>query len=328
MTLPPVAAPLAQLVERSRRLGADRSLVVHGGGNTSAKGTVTDDDGNDQDVMWIKASGLDLRTADESGYPGLRLRQLLEMRGRAEMPDEEMTEQLRLALLDENARRPSIETLMHAFLPYRHVDHVHADAVCALTNHKDGRRVVSEALGENWGYVDWMRTGFPLSGVVGELADRDGVVLAHHGLITWADDSDECYARTLAAVERAREFVAAHRIAPGPPPRHDEVPDDELSRLLLALRGALGSGRPRVLRVDRGLRAIADRPDLPALVAAGVSSADHMLRIKPRALALSGAAPEAAVAAVAGYALEYNEYVERNRPCFPRGSDRTTPFPG
>ena len=312
-------APRADLVERSRRLGADRSLVVHGGGNTSAKGVLVDAEGVEQDVMWVKASGFDLRVADESGYPAVRLEPLRALRGRQEMSDEEMTELLRLALVEDTANRPSIETLMHAFLPFRHVDHVHADAICALTNHKDGPRIVREALGENWGYVDWMRTGFPLSAVVAELESCDGVVLAHHGLITWADDSDECYARTLAAVARAEEFVNEHRILAGPGPQHDDVPDEELSRLLPALRGALGVHRPRVLRVDRGLRGIADRPDLAVLVDAGVSSADHMLRIKPRVLALAGPDPDDAVRAVSDYVDSYAAYVDRNIDLLPEG---------
>ncbi len=327
MSNPSPAAPLAQLVARSRRLGADRSLVVFGGGNTSAKGTAPDAAGVDREVMWVKASGFDMRTADETGYPAVLMDRLLELRAERVMSDEEMTERLRLALLDENANRPSIETLMHAFLPFRHVDHVHADAICALTNHKDGRRIVREALGENWGYVDWMRTGFPLSAVVGGLAECEGVVLAHHGLITWADDSDECYERTLATVARAADFVAEHRIAAGPPPRHDDIPDDELARLLVTLRGTLSATRPRVLRVERGLREIADRPDLDVLVDAGVSSADHMLRIKPRALALAGAEPAAAVAAVGQYCDDYRAYVTRNKDLLPSGFGPHDPEP-
>jgi rhamnulose-1-phosphate aldolase/alcohol dehydrogenase len=322
-----IMSSLTKLVERSRRLGADQSLVVYGGGNTSAKGTMVGAHGEAEDVMWVKASGYDMRTAGEEGYPAVRLAPLLGLRGRAEMSDDEMTEFLREALLEDGAGRPSIETLMHAFLPFRHVDHVHADAICALTNHKDGRRVVREALGPNWGYVDWLRTGFPLSAIVAELADREGVVLAHHGLITWADDSDECLARTLDAVSRATSFVDDHRIAPGPAPRHEDIPDDELRRLLLALRGALGRTRPRVLRVDTGLRRLADRADVAHLVAAGVSSADHMLRITPRVLALPGSDPAAAVAAVEDYEVEYRAYVERNLELLPSGFEPHEPTP-
>jgi NAD(P)-dependent dehydrogenase (short-subunit alcohol dehydrogenase family) len=164
-----------------------------------------------------------------------------------------------------------------------------------------------------------MRTGFPLSAVVAELANCDGVVLAHHGLITWADNSDACLARTLDAVARAKAFVDEHRIEAGPAPRHDDLPDDESRRLLLALRGAVGGSRPRVLHVHEALRPLADRPDVAVLVSAGVSSADHMLHIKPRVLALTDPSPGGSIAAVERYEHEYRTYVERNIDLLPEG---------
>lgn len=319
--------PLEQLVERSRRIGSDQSLVVYGGGNTSAKGTMTDASGRTQEAMWVKASGFDMRDAGPEGYPAVLLKPLLELRGMTEMADEEMTDRLRLALVDGNSARPSIETLMHAFLPYSHVDHVHADSICALTNHADGPRVVAEALGPNWGYVDWMRTGFPLSSVVAGLADCDGVVLAHHGLITWADDSATCLAKTLDTVARATEYVEKNAIVRGPAPRHDDIPDDDLSRLLLSLRGAMGARRRVVLRVDTTFRQIADRPDVADLAAAGVSSADHMLRIKPRALVLQGSDSASAIASVKQYEADYHAYVDRNIDLLPAGYEPHDPAP-
>ena len=326
-----VATPLAELIDRSRLLGADPSLVIHGGGNTSAKGAVPGPAGVERPVMWVKASGSDMRVADAADFPAVYLDDLLPLQVVEEMSDEEMTDLLARALVADGARRPSIETLMHAFLPYRHIDHVHADAILTLTNHREGRRAVREALGDRWAYVDWLRTGFPLSAVVSELADYEGVVLAHHGLITWADESDACRERTLDTVARARAYVDAERIASGAAaaatPVHDDIPDDELRRLLIALRGRLGRDQARVLRVDRGLRPIADRPDLGVLVSAGVASADHMLRIKPRVLALPGADPAACVAAVDEYADEYAAYVARNVDLMPAGFTSHEPLP-
>ncbi len=320
-------AVLDELVVRSRRLGADPSLVVHGGGNTSAKGVLADAAGRPVPVLWIKASGADLRTADPVQFPALRRDALAAMRAIEDLSDEEMTDLLARALVDPSAPRPSIETLMHAFVPARHVDHVHADAICALTNHAKGRQAVAEALGDRWAYVDWMRSGFPLSKVVADLGDCDGVVLAHHGLITWADTSEECYAATIAAVARADAYVAAQGLPPGPPARHDDVPDDELRDLLLRLRGRLNrGGRHRVLRVHRRLRSIADRADLPAVAAAGVASADHMLRIRPRSLVLSSAADDVD-SAVDRFEAASTDYVRRNQAVMPAGYRAHDPAP-
>lgn len=320
-----MTTPLEQLVERSRLIGDDPSLVVYGGGNTSAKGTVIDHLGREQRVMWVKGSGADMRGSATSDYPALRLEDLLPLRARGEMSDEEMTDLVSRALLDPSARRPSIETLLHAFLPFAHIDHVHADAVCALTNHADGQRVTREALGDGFAYVDWMRPGFALSRIVGDLEHYEGVVLAHHGLVTWAETSEECLQRTRRAVEVAADFVSAHRIPAGPVPRHDDLDDDELARLLLRLRGSLSRTGRRILRVDERLRAVADHASLESIVDGGVSSADHMLRIKPRSLAVTSV--EQVGALVERYAADYEAYVARHAADLPAGFSGHDPMP-
>ena len=316
---------LHELVERSNRIGADPSLVVYGGGNTSAKETIVDHLGREQQVMWVKGSGADMRGSTDSDYPGLRLAELVALRERESMSDEEMTDLVTRALLDPSSRRPSIETLLHAFLPFRHIDHVHADAICALTNHAEGRKVTMEALGGGFAYVDWLRPGFELSAVVGDLAEYEGVVLAHHGLVTWADNSRDCYQRTVDVVERARAFVEANAIAGGPPPRHDDMPDDEVRRLLLHLRGAVGQTGHRVLRVDGRLREVADHPQAADIVAGGVSSADHMLRIKPRSVLVDGV--DSVRSAIENYRDEYLAYVDRNAELMPAGFGAHDPMP-
>ncbi len=320
-----MTTPLEQLVTRSNEIGDDPSLVVYGGGNTSAKGVLVDHLGREQRVMWVKGSGADMRGSTASDYPALRLDDLLPLLDRDEMTDEEMTDLVARALLDPGARRPSIETLLHAFLPYTHIDHVHADAICALTNHADGPRIVAEALGDGFAYVDWMRPGFTLSKVVSELGDREGVVLAHHGLITWGESSAECLQRTEAAVGTARAYLEALPLRGEAPAQVVDMPDDEIERLMLRLRGALSRTGRRVLRVDRRLRAVADHPMLPEIVAGGVSSADHMLRIKPRSAITTSA--ESAADDVDAYATEYAVYVERNIDAMPDGFGMHDPMP-
>ncbi|OGO57454.1 MAG: hypothetical protein A2Z32_02365 [Chloroflexi bacterium RBG_16_69_14] len=307
------ADPLGSLVSRSRAIGADPTLVVVGGGNTSAKGDLTDHLGRVRRAIWVKASGADMAVAEAPAFPALWIEELLPLRARDGLSDDEMIRLVRSSMVDPSGPRPSIETLLHAFLPYAHVDHVHADAICALTNHEQSREAVREALGERFAYVDWLRPGFALARIVGDLADYDGVVLAHHGLVTWAEDSDACLRRTLDAVAAAATYLRGRATA-SPPVAVPDLPDDELEALLLHLRGLLSRTRPRVLRVEPRLRAVADHPAVATILAGGVASADQMLWIKPRSVFLATPAdPDAVAAAVEANEAAYTAYYAANR---------------
>jgi rhamnose utilization protein RhaD (predicted bifunctional aldolase and dehydrogenase)/NAD(P)-dependent dehydrogenase (short-subunit alcohol dehydrogenase family) len=251
------------LVERSQRIGADPALVLHGGGNTSTKGI---EDG--VRVLWVKGSGSDLATCEASDFAALRLDDLLALRERDAMSDEEMVAAVRRAMLDPDAPRPSIETLLHAWLPAADVDHVHADAICALANAPDPQAAVHDALGGDIAVVDYLRPGFELSKRVAECADARAIVLAHHGLVTWGDDS---YALTRELVDRAAAYVGLGPV--------EVVPRGAAS--LVALRGKVSKERRQVLAVDAAQQAIADRDDA-AEIAAMRSTPDHMLRIGAR----------------------------------------------
>jgi rhamnose utilization protein RhaD (predicted bifunctional aldolase and dehydrogenase)/NAD(P)-dependent dehydrogenase (short-subunit alcohol dehydrogenase family) len=251
------------LVERSRRIGADPALVLHGGGNTSSKGLV---DG--VRVLWIKGSGSDLATCEAGDFAALQLDDLLALRERDAMSDEEMVAAVRRAMLDPDAPRPSIETLLHAWLPATDVDHVHADAICALANAPDPHAAVHDALGGDIAVVDYLRPGFALSKRVADCADARAIVLAHHGLVTWGDDS--C-ALTRELVDRAAAYVG---LAPVEVVRGGAA-------TLVALRGKVSKQQRQVLAVDAAQRAIADRDDAGE-IAAMRSTPDHMLRIGAR----------------------------------------------
>ncbi len=333
MTAPGAAlpAPLAALVARSRAIGADATLVVNGGGNTSAKGDAVDHLGRTRRALWVKASGGDLATGDERIYPALWIDELEPLRGFARLDDADMVRLVRRALVDPTAPRPSIETLLHAFLPATHVDHVHADAICALTNQPHGRDVVREALGDRWAYVDWLRPGFDLARQVADLAGHDGVVLAHHGLVTWDDDPDRCLVRTRAAVAAADLYLASRTASPSASPSASPVADlggDDLDTLLLRVRGALSKTGRRVLLVDERLRAIADREDRAEIAAAGVPTGDHMLWVKPWPVVLDAPRDPAAVAAaVDAYEQRYAAYYEAHRPLLEGDIPMRDPLP-
>lgn len=320
---------LAELIDRSRRLGADRSLVVFGGGNTSTKAMIVDHLGREQRVMWVKGSGSDLVSVQPNDFPALRLEDIDPLKQFDELDDDEMVNLVSRAIVDPASKRPSIETLLHGFLPFPHIDHVHADAICTLTNHAGGRDTVREALGDGFAYVDWIRPGFRLSKLVSGLADYEGVVLAQHGLITWADTSEACYERTTSVVDQARQFVEANKLQHAAAPvACPDLPADELHDLMLQLRGRLSKSKPTTLRVDTRLREIADRPDLDEIVEAGSASADHMLRMRLFSCALADPADDRAVdEAIDQYVSRYEQLVADHLDQMPPGGVPHDPHP-
>lgn len=306
--------PLHDLVARSQKIGADQSMVVYGGGNTSSKGEIKDHLGRLKKVLWVKGSGADMQYAIDRDYPALYLEELLALRDFDALDDDTMVNYVTRALVDLTSRRPSIETLLHGFLPAKHIDHVHADAICALTNHPQGEKAVREALGEEFAYVDWIRPGFNLSKIVGGLADYAGVVLAHHGLVVWDEDSDRCYQKTLDTVALADKYLDSLNKRPKANFQHQELPDEELKDLLLRLRGTIG--KKQLLRTDSRLAEIAARPDLKKIVALGSSSADHMLRIRPKSATIT---LDDAETGIKEFRENYAAYFEANKSLLSAG---------
>lgn len=318
----PGNSDLEKLVNRSRMLGADKTLVVHGGGNTSTKTRERDHLGRERDVLRVKGSGTDLKTIGADGFPGLYLDELLPLREREAMSDEEMVAYLAHCMVEPGSRNPSIETLLHAFLPARHVDHTHADAICVLTNTPEGQRHIRAALGDDVAIVPYSRPGFGLSRDVAQLADASAVVLAWHGLVTWGDTHEESYQRTIDLVRRAEAYLAQF---PAPEPKvRDDLSDDEVEALLLELRGLLSRDGRRVLHVDRSQRAIADRDDVD-VVAAWRGTPDHMLRIGTKSLALHDL--NRVAEEVAAFEEDYRGYVARHQHLLPPGLKPMTSLP-
>jgi rhamnulose-1-phosphate aldolase/alcohol dehydrogenase len=285
--------PLDLLVYRSRLIGADPRLVVWGGGNTSTKTVEQDHLGRERQVLRIKGSGTDLKSIGPNGFPGIFIDEVLPLRDREDMTDEEMVTYLEHCLVDPRGIRPSIETLLHAFLPAKHIDHTHADAIVTLTNTANGRDVVRAALGDQVAWIPWRRPGFQLAKQVAELAAAEAVVLEKHGLVTWGETAEESFSCTTDLVRRAETWLQ-QRCNPsaGDPPTSQ--PNLDISTLLLKLRGRLGH---RILRVwSAGLyRAISDREDIREVALAGPATADHVLRIRPWSCVIDRENPIAAI---------------------------------
>ena len=333
---------LGGLVYRSNLLGADRALANQGGGNTSAKGIVTDHAGRETRVLWVKGSGTDLATIAAAGFAALRLDEILPLRERAAMEDAEMVDYLLRSALRPNQPRPSIETLLHAFVPKPHVDHTHPDAIIALTSSPDGRRLAEEAFGEEAVWLDYERPGFAMSRRIAELLDQNpsarAVLLEKHGLVTWGETGEESYRATLEFVARAAEAIqraaaagfglGGERVAP----RGDAEAEELLAAALPAFRGALlADADGVVLEVDRSPAAVAfaSSARAPEVSQAGAPCPDHLINTKHKPLVVAfdpsrDGAPELREAFRRGvdeYCAWYRDYYERNL------TDESRPFP-
>ena len=327
------------LVYRSNLLGADRALANIGGGNTSAKETIVDHAGRETRVLWVKGSGTDLATITAAGFPGIRLDELLPLQARAEMDDAAMVDYLLRSALGPNQPRPSIETLLHAFIPATHVDHTHPDAVIALTSAPEGRQLAEEEFGDEVVWLDYQRPGFDMSRRIAELLEAKptarAVLLEKHGLVTWGETGEESYRATIEFVTRAAQAI--ERAANGTfglggakVEASDERADALLADALPALRGALGTGGT-ILEVDRSPEAVAFASSrrAPQVSQVGAPCPDHLINTKHRPLVVSfdpatdgaGELREAFRRGVAEFADWYRAYYERNL------DDETRAFP-
>jgi rhamnulose-1-phosphate aldolase/alcohol dehydrogenase len=286
--------PLALRVYTSRLIGADPDLVLHGGGNTSVKARARDLFGREIDVLHVKGSGCDLAQIEPAGLPALRLEALTALRALDALSDEDMVAEQRRALLDAAAPNPSIETLLHAFLPARFVDHSHADAILALTNQPDGEQRVRALYGGRVGWVPYVMPGFALAKRAAEIFEKDpaveGLVLEKHGLFSFGDDAKTSYERHVALVARARAQIEAQVEGRRPLDARPVVAMREWNEIAPVVRGALASAtgdpdRPwrRFVLEHRSSDEIlhfAAAAQGPALAAAPPITPDHVIRTK------------------------------------------------
>jgi rhamnulose-1-phosphate aldolase/alcohol dehydrogenase len=282
---------LELLVYMSRLVGEDASLVVWGGGNTSVKVEEVDFRGRPASVLRVKGSGSDLKSVRASDFTGVRMDDVLPLQRQEAMTDEEMVDYLSRTIMDPSSPRPSIETLLHAFIPAPWVLHSHADAVVALSNTADGPSVLEQALGPGAVPIRYRRPGFLLSKEVGEAAAADrveSVVLMNHGLVSWGNNAKETYEQHLAIVSRAEDYAAAHRAGRrvfGPLTAR-ELPAPERRAIAAtcapALRGLLGKDHKVVLRYDDSgdVLEFSSSAEAGRLSQVGPATPDHLLNTK------------------------------------------------
>src|SRR5262245_38808468 len=204
-----IGADLAQRVYSTRLLGRDPKLVLHGGGNTSVKKRVKDLADEDTEVLCVKGSGWDMASIEPAGMPAVRLASLRSLRARTALPDQEMVRVQRAALIDPQAPNPSVEALLHAFLPHKFVDHTHATAILSLIDQADSEALSRETFGGRLGFVPYIMPGFALAKKAAEVFEKnpvvEGLILDKHGIFTFGDDAREAYERMIEFVTLAED---------------------------------------------------------------------------------------------------------------------------
>ena len=316
-------------VYTSRLLGADPRLVLHGGGNTSVKTRRADVMGEPVAVLCVKGSGWDMASIEPAGLPAVRLEPLLSLRALDALSDEEMVNVQRLNLLDSTAPNPSVETLLHAFLPHTYVDHTHATAVLSITDQPDGEARCAEVFGGCMALVPYIMPGFELAKAAAEIAERhpdvEGLILLNHGIFTFGETAREAYGRMIAQVSRAEDYLAgaprktfkAAALPPGLRPCHEIAP---ILRGLASLPIDAGEGLYKRFILDfRGgdmVRAYVDGAELGRYATVGVVTPDHTIRTKNTPLILPPCDKDfeaGAKAAMAAYVEDYEAYFARNQ---------------
>lgn len=336
---PSVNEDIALRVYTSRLIGQDPSLVLHGGGNTSVKTTVTDDIGAEVEVLCVKGSGWDLAQIEPAGLPAVRLESLRALRGLEALDDEEMVNAQRTRLIDSSAPNPSVETLLHAFLPHKFIDHSHADAILALVDQPDAEALCRATYGGRLGVVPYVMPGFALAKLAAETYEKnpevEGLLLLKHGLFTFGKTARESYERHVAAVDTAERLASTKKKAA----RIDRVEPRSLPYEAIApiLRGRLGSGQRRYLlslRQSREISTFLGRTDLASVSQRGTATPDHVIRTKrvPLLLDIDTAMEEKAVRdhvdqRLASYREEYVAYVERQSRAKGRQVSQLDPDP-
>ncbi|HEY1114323.1 MAG TPA: bifunctional aldolase/short-chain dehydrogenase [Chitinophagaceae bacterium] len=293
---------VALLVYRSNLLGADLRLTNYGGGNTSCKAAAKDPlTGKDVEVMWVKGSGGDLGTMKRSGLAALyveRLRSLTNVYKGIESEDA-MVELFNHCIYDLSSKAPSIDTPLHGFLPFKHIDHLHPDAAIALAAAKDGRRIVEELFSGTIGWVEWQRPGFDLGLQLKACLEENpgirGIMLGSHGLFTWGDTAYESYINTLEVIERCAQYLEDNYGKKRPVfggQKIQALPKEQRTKQAAALapvlRGLCSSETKMIghFSDDERVLEFINSNDLDRLAPLGTSCPDHFLRTKISPLVL------------------------------------------
>lgn len=279
---------LRDRVRTSQLLGRNKSLVLHGGGNTSVKVTKRDIFGNDQDILYVKGSGWDLETIQENGFSPVHLKHLQRLAELPALSDPAMVNELVTHMTDASAPTPSVEAILHAIIPYRFVDHTHADAVITITNTEDGEARIRSIYGNTAIVVPYVMPGFDLARICAERLRSDlkpgvtGMILLNHGIFSFGDTAEESYERMLDMVGKAETYLRAMRAWEIPFIKGVDKTPAALVVAMLRREISAVMGKPAIVSrySEPDVMAFVARPDLPKIANRGPATPDHVIRTK------------------------------------------------
>ncbi len=328
-----VTSGVDELVYRSNLIGTDRAVCNWGGGNTSMKTMEKDFRGREIEVMWVKGSGSDLATMKAGNFTGLNLADIHPLIERDDMPDADMVEYLSHCMIDSKHPRMSIETLLHAFLPFKHVDHTHPDAIISLCCADNGKEVANEIFGDRFVWVPYERPGFTLSKMIAKGVKNNPqaelVLMEKHGLVTWGETSKEAYEKTISIITEAEEFIKSrqHEEDAFGGQAFDSLPEAErkkaLASIMPVIRGAVGEEKKMLLTFDDAddVLQFLNSKNAAALSQVGAACPDHLVHTKMKPLFINWdpqnerteSLVEKVKTGIQQYKEEYKQYFERNK---------------
>ena len=313
-------------VYTSRLLGRDKTLVLHGGGNTSVKIREKNVFGEEEELLYVKGSGWDLETIEAPGFSPVRLDYVRRLADLPSLPDPQMVNELVTHMTRAGAPAPSVETILHASLPYRYVDHTHADAILSITNAPNGEARIREIYGERVVIIPYVMPGFDLAALCarefGKHAGKNtvGMVLMNHGIFSFGDTARESYEHMIALVCEAEAYLRKHKSWTVGSKAAKATGVDSTALAVLRRSVSDVAGTPMILSVSENpaLHAFAQHPDLARISQHGPVTPDHIIRTKK--VPMLGRD-------VAGFAKSYREYFDRNSPLVSEKKTMLDPAP-
>lgn len=322
-----------ELVYRSNLIGSDRAVCNWGGGNTSMKTMEKDFRDREIEVMWVKGSGSDLATMKAHNFTGLKLDDIRPLFERDEMTDEEMVAYLAHCMVDSKHPRASIETLLHAFLPFKHVDHTHPDAIISICCADNGKQIAEEIFGNRFVWVPYVRPGFTLSKMIAEGVrnnpNAELVLMEKHGLVVWGDTSEESYNKTISIINEAEKYInekMKEDTVFGGQKYHALSADEAtavLAKVMPIIRGSVSDDKKMILTYDRSENVLqfVNSRDAKELSQIGAACPDHLVHTKrvPLYISWDPQTDDAEILiarlkeGITSYKAEYTRYFDDNK---------------